>query len=125
MEISVSGKATKQTSGPPRGIKFWACVRRTWTRPLQRLLTVHRCRCVGHGVQVSHVSGRIGKRGCTSSARDGLQANKVEAQRWRKLGALRFTHSRIHGNNEIVDCLIVRINVFDELVVAVYHFAAR
>jgi hypothetical protein len=89
------------------------------------LLTVHRCRCVDYGAQVSHVSRRIGERGYTSSARDGLQANKVEAQRWRQLGALRFTHSSIHGNDEIVNCLIVCVDIVDHLVVAVYHSAAR
>jgi hypothetical protein len=72
--------SVERESGP---FYFWGRFRRPWARPLQRLLTVHRCRCLDHGAQVSHVSRRIGERGRTSSARDGLQASialKLQAQ---------------------------------------------
>ena len=49
----------------------------------QRLLAVHRWDRIGHGAHVSHVSRRICKRECAYIAGDGLQANKVENQRWR------------------------------------------
>ena len=80
---SVSGNPTTQPSGPPWRIKFWACPRRPWPRPLYRLLTVNRCGCIGHCVHVSHVGRRIAKREAASRAGDGLRANKVETERWR------------------------------------------